>query len=143
MLSAIGLKKHYPVKEGALQRIVGQVRAVDGVSFDVLKGETLGIVGESGCGKTTLGRCLTALLDPTEGGVYFEVPADDRMPGWTSSLATPADALGPSERTELAALDQRYRVDQLYRRGPAQLPAQLPDGLPGRLRVAEPAPPRA
>ncbi|HWM01895.1 MAG TPA: ATP-binding cassette domain-containing protein, partial [Actinophytocola sp.] len=117
VLSAIGLKKHYPVKEGALQRVVGQVRAVDGVSFDVRKGETLGIVGESGCGKTTLGRCLTALLDPTEGGVYFEVPAEERV-RLDELLATPADGLGPAERTELAALDQRYRVDQLT--GPAR-----------------------
>jgi len=117
VLSAIGLKKHYPVKEGALQRVVGQVRAVDGVSFDVLKGETLGIVGESGCGKTTLGRCLTALLDPTEGGVYFEVPAEDRAT-LDELHARPADKLSATERTELAALDQRYRVDQLI--GPAR-----------------------
>ncbi len=117
VLSAIGLKKHYPVKEGALQRVVGQVRAVDGVSFDVLKGETLGIVGESGCGKTTLGRTLTALLDPTEGGVYFEVPAQERV-RLDELLATPAAELTPGERTELASLDQRYRVDQLT--GPAR-----------------------
>jgi oligopeptide/dipeptide ABC transporter ATP-binding protein len=112
VLSAIGLKKHYPVKEGAFQRVVGQVRAVDGVSFDVLQGETLGIVGESGCGKTTLGRCLTALLSPTEGGVYFEVPAVDRV-GLDALLATPAAERTPAERIELASLDQRYRVDQL------------------------------
>ncbi len=117
VLSAIGLKKHYPVKQGALQRVVGQVRAVDGVSFDVRKGETLGIVGESGCGKTTLGRCLTALVDPTEGGVYFEVPEEDRV-RLDELLSTSADELGPAERTELATLDQRYRVDQLT--GPAR-----------------------
>src|SRR5688572_25109092 len=78
ILSAIALKKHYPVKGGALQRVVGHVRAVDGVSFDVLKGETLGIVGESGCGKTTLGRCLTSLVSPSEGGVYFALPTQYR-----------------------------------------------------------------
>jgi oligopeptide/dipeptide ABC transporter ATP-binding protein len=112
VLSAIGLKKHYPVKEGAFQRVVGQVRAVDGVTFDVRKGETLGIVGESGCGKTTLGRTLTALLDPTHGGVYFEVPAEERVK-LDELLARPAADLTPAERTELASLDQRYRVDQL------------------------------
>ena len=116
VLSAVGLKKHYPVKEGALQRVVGHVRAVDGVTFDVLKGETLGIVGESGCGKTTLGRCLTALLDPSEGGVYFEIPAEQRAT--LEDLRTrPAEELSPAERAELAALDQRYRVDLLT--GPA------------------------
>ena len=117
VLSVVGLKKHYPVKEGAFQRVVGQVRAVDGVSFDVRKGETLGIVGESGCGKTTLGRCLTALLDPTHGGVYFEVPAQERM-RLDLLLSKPAAERSPAERTELASLDQRYRVDQLS--GPAR-----------------------
>jgi peptide/nickel transport system ATP-binding protein len=56
LLAVRDVKKHFPIKEGALQRVVGQVRAVDGVSFDIRRGETLGLVGESGCGKTTLGR---------------------------------------------------------------------------------------
>lgn len=112
VLSAIGVQKHYPIKEGALQRVVGHVRAVDGVSFDVLKGQTLGIVGESGCGKTTLGRCLTALVDTTQGGVYFELPDDAR-----SELAElhdqPVESHGPAARAALAALDKQYRVDLL------------------------------
>ncbi|WP_179258052.1 ABC transporter ATP-binding protein [Enemella evansiae] len=72
ILSAEGLKKHYPIKKGVLQRTVGHVKAVDGVSLDLYKGETLGIVGESGCGKSTLGRLLMRLEDPTEGKTYFE-----------------------------------------------------------------------
>ncbi len=107
-----GLRKHFPVREGALQRVVGHVRAVDGVSFDVLKGETLGIVGESGCGKTTLGRCITGLIDATQGGVYFQLPRDSRhrIEGLN---ARPPEELSEPERRELAALDRRYRVDLL------------------------------
>lgn len=111
MLSAIGLKKYYPIKRGAIQRVVGHVGAVDGVSFDVVKGETLGIVGESGCGKTTLGRCLSALLKPTHGGAYFETPREDR-----ERLAELIHADAPLSnvgRTELARLEHRYRVDLL------------------------------
>ncbi len=66
------LKMHFPVKKGVLKRTVGYVHAVDGVSFDVIKGETLGIVGESGCGKTTLGRTIMNLYTPTSGDVYFQ-----------------------------------------------------------------------
>ncbi len=112
VLSTIGLQKYYPIKEGAFQRVVGQVRAVDGVSFEVFKGETLGIVGESGCGKTTLGRCLTALMNPTHGGVYFELPAEDRAKIGLL-LAKPAKELSTDERRDLAAIDRRYRVDQM------------------------------
>ncbi len=67
-----GLKKHFPIQGGVLSRTVGYVYAVDGVTFDVRKGETMGLVGESGCGKTTVGRCVLRLLEPTEGEILFE-----------------------------------------------------------------------
>lgn len=71
LLQVKHLKKHFPIKKGLLKKTVGHVRAVDGVSFDVYRGETLGLVGESGCGKTTTGRCIMRLLDPTSGSVLF------------------------------------------------------------------------
>jgi len=67
------LKKHFPIRRGFLiQRQVGAIKAVDGISFDIHRGETLGLVGESGCGKTTTGRTLLQLYRPTSGRVYFE-----------------------------------------------------------------------
>jgi len=72
LLEVRDLKKHFPIKSGILKRVVGQVYAVDGVSFSVDKGETLGLVGESGCGKSTTGRAVLRLIEATAGTVSFE-----------------------------------------------------------------------
>src|SRR5216110_1626061 len=71
LLRVRDLVKHFPVKSGLLSRTVERVHAVDGVSFDLATGETLGLVGESGCGKSTTGRCILRLIEPTSGEVWF------------------------------------------------------------------------
>jgi oligopeptide/dipeptide ABC transporter ATP-binding protein len=72
VLEVKDLKKHFPVKKGLLRRTVGQVYAVDGISFTVGEGETLGLVGESGCGKSTAGRAILRLIEPTSGVVKMQ-----------------------------------------------------------------------
>jgi peptide/nickel transport system ATP-binding protein len=74
LLEVKGLKKHFPIHGGLLKRVVGQVKAVDGINFYIKRGETLGLVGESGCGKSTTGRTIIRLLEPTAGEVIFNDP---------------------------------------------------------------------
>ncbi len=71
LLEVNDLRKHFPIRKGIFRKTVGHVKAVDGISFDVQRGETLGLVGESGCGKTTASRCLLRLITPTKGSFIF------------------------------------------------------------------------
>ena len=78
LLEVRNLKKHFPIRRGLLKRTAGYVRAVDDVSFFIMPGETLGLVGESGCGKTTAGRCLLRLIEPTAGEILFGESQDSQ-----------------------------------------------------------------
>ena len=81
LLNVSNLKKHFAITKGLLSKTVGYIYAVDGVSFSIAKGETLGLVGESGCGKSTVGRCLLRLYLPTEGKIIFEGKDVSRISG--------------------------------------------------------------
>jgi peptide/nickel transport system ATP-binding protein len=94
LLDVRGLTKFYPIRRGFLRKVVGQVRAVDDVSFDIRRGETLALVGESGCGKTTASRCILRAIAPTAGQILFRT--DD---GAVVDMATlPGDRLRPLRR---------------------------------------------
>jgi ABC-type oligopeptide transport system ATPase subunit len=109
------LKKHFPIKRGMLGRVVGQVKAVDGVSFDVFAGECLSLVGESGSGKTTVGKTLLRALHPTAGAVKL------RVDGRTVDVAAlPAAQLKPLRRhmqmifqDPYASLNPRMTVQEI------------------------------
>jgi oligopeptide/dipeptide ABC transporter ATP-binding protein len=79
LLSVRGLVKHFPVRKGLLQQTVGQVHAVDGISFDIAEGETLGLVGESGCGKSTAGKTILKLIEPTAGEIRVNGERIDQL----------------------------------------------------------------
>jgi len=117
------LQKYYPVAEGVLKRITGQVRAVDNVNLEIRKGETLGLVGESGCGKTTLGKCIVRLYEPTGGKLMLSDGKGQMRDCLTLSKAEgfktrrrvqlifqdPYAALNPV-RTVLSAFDEPLKI---------------------------------
>lgn len=79
LLEVNSLRKYFPIHKGFLKREVGQVRAVDDVSFFIDENETLGLVGESGCGKTTTGRCILRAINPTDGQVWYRTEDNSRV----------------------------------------------------------------
>jgi peptide/nickel transport system ATP-binding protein len=96
ILEVVGLQKFFPIRKGLLRRVVGQVRAVDGVSFQIRKGETLALVGESGCGKTTVSRCVVRALQPSAGAIRFRL--SDESGSAVDIAQVPKRALKPFRR---------------------------------------------
>ncbi|MCI4331667.1 MAG: ABC transporter ATP-binding protein [Thermoplasmata archaeon] len=135
LLSVRNLRKYFPIRGGLFSAHIGDVRAVDGVSFDVHQGETVGLVGESGCGKTTVGRLLLRLIEPTSGHTYYRPPPEvaARLEVLYSTLAPqfgPEGELPPSAGPLLAELDQIAIQYSLYRMNPRRMRA-----LRGKLQI--------
>jgi len=111
LLEVENLKKYFPVKKGVFSRTVGQVRAVDGVSFTLKRGETLGLVGESGCGKTTVGRSILRLTEPTAGRVNFN--GKDLLALDREALRSMRASLQIIFQDPFSSLDPRMNVGQI------------------------------
>ncbi|MFM2408990.1 MAG: hypothetical protein RL358_1732 [Pseudomonadota bacterium] len=115
LLTVSDLQVHFPVRKGLLQRVVGQVRAVDGVSFELAVGKTLAIVGESGCGKTTLGKSLLQLIKPTAGSVQF---AGEELVGVAgNALRHKRAAMQMVFQDPYASLNPKLRIAEILEEG--------------------------
>ncbi len=113
MFSVQGLRKYFPIRRGILRREIGAIRAVDDVSFDIRRGETLGLVGESGSGKSTLGRVMLALDDPTAGQVAFQ--GEDLATMTADDLRRARQQIQFIFQDPYASLNPRMRIGQAIR----------------------------
>jgi len=131
ILAARNLRKYFPIRGGLLSSHLGDVRAVDGVSFNIREGETVGLVGESGCGKTTVGRMLLRLIEPSSGHSFYRPPAEteariDALYNTLRPFTAGADggkepALTDEARKALAEIDTIADQYSLYRRSPRKM----------------------
>ena len=134
LLEVNNLKKHFPVRSGLFQRVTAHVRAVDGVSFHIDRGETLGLVGESGCGKSTTGRVVLRLLPATSGEVRFE--GDDLLALKGEELRRARKRFQMVFQDPFASLDPRMTVGQIVGE-PLAAHGISSSGAGGREKVAE------
>ncbi len=115
LLELHDLKMHFPIRRGVLMRTVGHVRAVDGVTFDIRRGETLGLVGESGCGKTTLGRCVVRAYKPTDGQIIYHTGESDlQAPSASSASASNGALVDFAQLTPSELRRYRHEVQMIF-----------------------------
>ncbi|HJR67994.1 MAG TPA: ABC transporter ATP-binding protein [Gemmatimonadaceae bacterium] len=133
LLSVRDLVKHFPITRGVFGRTVGAVRAVDGISFDVKEGETLGLVGESGCGKTTAGRAILRLIEPTAGQVTFD--GVDVLALDASRLRALRRRMQIVFQDPFSSLNPRMTVGAIVREG--LIIHQLAEGAAAQARVTQ------
>lgn len=129
VLSVRNLRKYFPIRGGFFGTRVGDVRAVDGVTFDIREGETVGLVGESGCGKTTVGRMLLRLIEPTSGHAFYRPPTEvqerldvlyKQLPATTSG-SNNGGTVPPGRQQVLSELDKLATQYSLYRKPPREM----------------------
>jgi oligopeptide/dipeptide ABC transporter ATP-binding protein len=141
VVTARNLRKYFPIKGGLLSTHIGDVRAVDGVSLDVREGETVGLVGESGCGKTTVGRLMLRLIEPTSGHTYYRPPpaTEERLEQLYLDLNARAlasennggeEVVTPKTEAALKELDQIADDYSIYRKSRREL-----SDLRGKLQI--------
>ena len=135
LISVQGLKKYFPITEGILiQRTVAEVKAVDDVSFEIRRGETLGLVGESGCGKTTTGRCILRLEEPTDGQILYDGEDLAHLPhGALKSLRTKIQVIF---QDPYSSLNPRMKIGQIIGE-PMRVHGLYPDRQEREERVLE------